>query len=325
MEVRLFIPVIVFITLFSWQSRAENLGPQLPSTLLPPMSDGAQRVSNRDSFRARPTQTEPEPLLDLDDPSTLLDPEDIPKAPVAEAPRVLPPQKIPSLKPFQAGVGNSDQKLELKMGLIPPLPMLQPKVEEKPHPPLMAAMNPPPKVEERREVAQTKVEEKKEEVKSENDTDMNLGPMLGGVGLPVVVREPKAEEPPTPAESTKKLALPPSTPMAPLAGVPDIAIILAHNQFFPSKIRMKEGIQTRLIFTTVNKKPAALVIERLQIQRWIAKEKERTPSSELERSRWEVNREISSTKITEITLDPKKGTYAFHDAISGAAGEIEVE
>ena len=122
-----------------------------------------------------------------------------------------------------------------------------------------------------------------------------------------------------------RLSVPYTTPMAPLASVPDIAVILSNNQFYPSRIRLREGIQTRLIFTTVNRKPAALVIEKLQVQRWVANEGHVPGKTEEERSRFEANRELNSTRVTEVNFDPKKGIYSFHDALSGASGEITVE
>lgn len=342
---KLLIPIYILMLISSADLRAEKSGPESPMNLLPPIGADT-RSSKQDDFRARPSFTQAEPLLDLEDPSTLLDTDDIPtkaSPPAQKTKNIVAAPNAPTKNTTTTTTTTTTtataatteppktDKIELKMGLLPQLPMLKTAAPAAPAavaiaaapptppmPPLMAAMNPPPapvaeKKPEDREVAQL--------------LDLNLGPMMGGLALPSV-REPMAEPPPaetSPTEVTKKFSVPNSTPMFPLPGVPDIAIILAHNQFFPSRIRLKEGIQTRLIFTTVNKKPAALVIERLQIQRWIAKEKDPTPTSELERSKWEVNKEISSTKITEITLEPKKGTYAFHDAISGAAGEITVE
>jgi hypothetical protein len=119
--------------------------------------------------------------------------------------------------------------------------------------------------------------------------------------------------------------LPATTALPPLPGVADVSVILMNNQFYPSRIMLKDGVQTRLIFTTTNKRPAALVIERLQIQRWVAKEEERKASSEDERIRWEVNRELNSSRVTEVVIEPKEGVYSFHDAMSGATGEITVE
>lgn len=128
----------------------------------------------------------------------------------------------------------------------------------------------------------------------------NLAPVLAGVN-PFGV-------------ATQKTPVPASTPSEPLPGVSDIAILLSNNQFYPSRVRMKEGIKTRLIFATINKKPAALIIEKLQVQRWIAKEE-----------KLEITREISSSKVTEVLLSPAKGEYTFYDALSGASGEIVVE
>lgn len=107
---------------------------------------------------------------------------------------------------------------------------------------------------------------------------------------------------------------------------PEAAIILSGNQFYPARIRLKDSVQTKLYFTTMNDKPAALIIDRMQVQRWVAKEGGQTkPSSETERSKMELTRELSKNKVTEILLDPKRGTYAFYDALSGARGQMIVE
>jgi hypothetical protein len=151
-------------------------------------------------------------------------------------------------------------------------------------------------------------------------------PVPGYTALPLVLAPSFfVAMPSTTFAPGERLPVPPSTPMVPMPGVPDISIILANNQFYPSRIRLKEGIQTRLIFTTTNKRPAALVVERLQIQRWIAKEDEQKSSSEMERIRWEVSRELNASRVTEIIVDPKEGIYSFHDAMTGASGEITVE
>jgi hypothetical protein len=105
----------------------------------------------------------------------------------------------------------------------------------------------------------------------------------------------------------------------------EVAVVLSGNKFFPSKIKLREGLPTKLFFTTVNKKPGALVIERLQIQRWIAKEHPPN-ASEADRARWESSHEINASHVTEVIIaDPKIGKYMFHDALTGAAGEINVE
>lgn len=148
-------------------------------------------------------------------------------------------------------------------------------------------------------------------------------PQLAGTGYlsPLSSQVPGTE---TALEGTRQ-AVPKTTAMPPLPGVPDVAIILSNSQFLPSKVRLKDGISTRLLFTTTSGKPAALVIERLQVQRWIAKEGEPPAENEVARSRYQVFRELSSTKVSDITIDPKPGVYQFYDALSGAAGEIVVE
>lgn len=107
---------------------------------------------------------------------------------------------------------------------------------------------------------------------------------------------------------------------------PEVGVILHNKQFFPSRIRLKAGVQTRVYFTTTGDRPAAIVVEQLQVQKWLAKEgAERKPASEFERAKFEVSREVTKQKMTEITFEPRRGTYSFHDAISGAKGQIVVE
>ncbi|MBI4403243.1 MAG: hypothetical protein HY537_03740, partial [Deltaproteobacteria bacterium] len=50
-----------------------------------------------------------------------------------------------------------------------------------------------------------------------------------------------------------------------LPAATEIAIVLEGNHFHPSKVRLKEGIQSRLVFVTLNRKAAALIIEKLMV------------------------------------------------------------
>lgn len=107
---------------------------------------------------------------------------------------------------------------------------------------------------------------------------------------------------------------------------PEIAVILHNKQFFPSRIRLKAGIPTKVYFTTTGERPAAIVVEQLQVQKWLAKELgDRKLASEYDKAKFEVSRELMQNKMTEITFEPRRGTYSFHDAISGAKGQIVVE
>lgn len=107
---------------------------------------------------------------------------------------------------------------------------------------------------------------------------------------------------------------------------PEVAIILVGKQFFPSRIRLKDGLPTRLYLTTTNERPAAVVVEQMKIQRWIAKEGGQPKAqTELERAKFEVRREVAAQRVTEIVMEPMRGTYSFHDVISGAKGQITVE
>lgn len=122
-----------------------------------------------------------------------------------------------------------------------------------------------------------------------------------------------------------KLVVPPTTPSRAAKGVSDFSIILANNEFFPAKVVLKSGDTIRLLFTTTNRKSAALVVERLNIQRWVASSDDSNKKNELDRQKFEVNRELNSSRVTEIEFEPKPGVYGFHDAITGASGEILVE
>lgn len=111
---------------------------------------------------------------------------------------------------------------------------------------------------------------------------------------------------------------------SPLPEVPqdaEVAVILMNARFYPSRLRLKEGQPTKLIFTSLNPKPAALIVEQLQVQRWIAGE----GGIAITEAQPEITRELTPNRITEVLLEPKRGTYSFHDALSGAVGEIVVE
>lgn len=124
-------------------------------------------------------------------------------------------------------------------------------------------------------------------------------------------------------------------PVTPLDGsmitiaVPEVSIILHGRQFVPASVRLKSGYKTKLFITSTGKKPSAIVIDRLSVQRWLAQHDaifsgvnaQEKPQVEGE----SINREINSTRVTEIILDPVPGTYSFHDPLSGAKGEIIVE
>ena len=122
-----------------------------------------------------------------------------------------------------------------------------------------------------------------------------------------------------------RLSVPPTTPSRPPKGVSDFSIILSNNEFYPSKIVLKSGASVRLLFTTTNKKSAALVIEKLNIQRWVSSQIDGDTKKELDRTKFEVNRELSANRVTEIEFQLKSGVYSFHDVITGASGEISVE
>ncbi len=151
------------------------------------------------------------------------------------------------------------------------------------------------------------------------------GPANSPVNNPILPPPPNAAAEMSSASQTAPLLpAPRKSALSEFSG-PDVAIILAHNQFYPSTIRVRSGAPTRLLFTTVNRKPGALILERMDVQRWIPGEPEAKPMTEAERARTEVDREVTAQKITEVLIEPKPGNYSFYDALSGATGEIIVE
>jgi Cupredoxin-like domain len=182
---------------------------------------------------------------------------------------------------------------------------------------------------------------------AENETEKpaldnkQIRKLLSSQPDPSVVLEPIVDPPPKPKPPPPPPPAPPPPKALPQAQAPDslksnslpgklptspeLSVILVGNQFFPSRLRLKDGMQTRIYFTTTNEKAAAIVIERTAIQRWVAREGERKPASELERAKLEITREVASNKVTEVVMDPVKGSYSFHDALSGAKGQIIVE
>lgn len=141
---------------------------------------------------------------------------------------------------------------------------------------------------------------------------------------PTATPTPKPSPTPTPTPIPLKAKLQ-TDRIIEAAPTVEVAIILHNGQFFPSKIKLRDGALAKLYFATINDKPAALIIERLQIQRWIAKEDQPKPTTEIDRAKYELTRELSRNRITEIKLEPTKGSYSFHDALSGARGQITVE
>lgn len=102
----------------------------------------------------------------------------------------------------------------------------------------------------------------------------------------------------------------------------EIAVILSRDRFYPSEIRIRSGIASTLVFSSVNRKPAALVIEPSALTRKAASTDEATP---VPQTPAEITRELSNDRVTTIAFDLPKGTYGFHDALGGGRGEIIVE
>jgi hypothetical protein len=119
--------------------------------------------------------------------------------------------------------------------------------------------------------------------------------------------------------------VPQTAELVALPGVVDFSVILSGSQFYPSRIRMKSSPKSRIIFTSTGRKPAALVFEKLQINRWIAGEAEKPAEGSARPSKIEEYRELSTSRVTEISFEANPGKYQFYDALSGAAGEIIVD
>lgn len=159
------------------------------------------------------------------------------------------------------------------------------------------------------------------------------------VNLKTITQAEPKPLPPEKKEIPKKVAIAPKPPPPP-PGPPkpaikkvrrpqpissEIAIILQNGAFYPSKILLRPDTAATLIFATVHDKPAALIIEKMNLQRWIAKTEDPAVSQAFEQQRWELTREIAKNKVTRVSIEPSRGTYQFHDALSGALGEIVVE
>lgn len=177
-----------------------------------------------------------------------------------------------------------------------------------------------PKVEEK--ISEPQPEVISEPEKLEVQSLLPPVPVISKPEPAIIVAVPEPVPAPAPAPATvSEPALPP-TPSKPnseltvVSGVNDISIIFSNKEFYPSQIRMKKTSKTRLIFTTTEKKPAALVFEKQKITRWLASESA---------SLGPEYRELNPSKISEIRFDAEPGVYRFYDAISGASGEIEVE
>jgi hypothetical protein len=146
-------------------------------------------------------------------------------------------------------------------------------------------------------------------------------PVVEAINLPVTV--PVQTEPVVVKTTSPVAPVLPPTPMPKavsqltvVEGTNDISIIFSNKEFFPSQIKMKKTAKTRLIFTTTEKKPAALVFEKQKIYRWLAADSEKIPSE---------YRELNPSRISEIYFDAEPGMYRFYDAMSGAQGEIQVD
>ncbi|MBY0370473.1 hypothetical protein K2X33_07290, partial [bacterium] len=99
-----------------------------------------------------------------------------------------------------------------------------------------------------------------------------------------------------------------------------IAVVLYQDRFYPSRVVLRAGAPATLVFATVNRKPTALVIEPISVQRWIASGGRTEGASALE-----INREVNIERVTVVSFEPVRGHYRFHDALGGARGEIVVE
>jgi hypothetical protein len=136
----------------------------------------------------------------------------------------------------------------------------------------------------------------------------------------------------TPQEDPKSRSVASTTPGAAKVGLPpiaqapqtyppgsEIAIVLSQDRFYPAEIHVRSGIASTLVFSSVNRKPAALVIEPVQMMRTVASE-QMSPDTQPE-----ITRELGNDRVTAISFEPAKGKYNFHDALGAARGTIIVE
>ncbi len=101
----------------------------------------------------------------------------------------------------------------------------------------------------------------------------------------------------------------------------ELAVILQNGHFIPSKIRLREGLETKLILTNLERKPAALLVEAIALDQWLVRNK----TSTVERHKNVVQKELLTGQLVEVSYAFKKGEYVFQDPISGAYGQIRVE
>jgi hypothetical protein len=98
----------------------------------------------------------------------------------------------------------------------------------------------------------------------------------------------------------------------------EAAVLFTPEGFFPNQVRLKANVPARLIFASVNKKPGALIVENLGIQRWVGERGLASDGSE-------ATRELLESRMAEVLVELPPGAYPFSDALSGAVGELKVE
>lgn len=143
------------------------------------------------------------------------------------------------------------------------------------------------------------------------------------IAAPVTVKAPAPVALPLLLPAAAQAAQPIDTEKPMLPPAAEAAVILSRNQFYPQRVHVPQGTRVRIWFTTVEAKPAALIVEGLKMQRWIASENSQNTGNSS--GYFELQRELTRDRVTEITLQPSAGTYPFFDALSGARGEIVVE
>ncbi len=141
----------------------------------------------------------------------------------------------------------------------------------------------------------------------------------------------------TPAEDPKTRTVASAPAAAGKAGLPpiavtpstyapgsEIAIVLSQDRFYPAEIRVRSGMASTLVFSSVNRRPAALVIEPVQSLRQPDSQSPVSAATSAEVPA-EITRELGNDRVTAISFDLAKGKYNFHDALGAARGTIIVE
>jgi hypothetical protein len=102
----------------------------------------------------------------------------------------------------------------------------------------------------------------------------------------------------------------------------EVAITLSRDRFYPAEVHVRAGAATTLVFSSVNRKPGALVIE--VAERGSFASMTPLPVGQPQYP-IEITRELGNDRVTPISFEVPKGQYHFHDALGAARGVIIVE